>query len=94
MLSYISDIYKRNLQGVLPCVFEKLFYTEQLSHIPRISPFRELFSIFAMIFYTERLFHIVYIHRVSLQCDSFHVFEENWDKGMLSHNSDIYKVNV
>ena len=42
----------------------------------------------------ERLFHIAHIHGVSLQCDSFHVFEDNWDKGMLFHSSDIYKVNL
>ena len=50
MLSHISDIYKRNLQGVLPCVFEKLFYTKRIPHIPRISPFCEFFRVFAMIF--------------------------------------------
>ena len=42
----------------------------------------------------ERLFHIAHIHGVSLQCDSFQVFEDNWDKGMLFHSSDIYKVNL
>ena len=97
MFSHISDIYKVNFQCVLPCVFEKLFCIGKFSHIlyiHRISPFSEFFCVFAMIFFIWKGFSTLLTVIGFLSSDSFHVFEENWDKGMLFHISDIYKVNL